>query len=70
MYSLKVLKGFIHKDGRVFDPDHPCNSLSAFEVAELVVDYPANFEGSDEITKELIKDKEKMKHLHDAKGRK
>lgn len=70
MYSLNVLMGFVHPDGRIFDPDHPCKSLDAFEVAELVTDYPEHFDGADEITKDFIANSDNIQHLADAVKRK
>lgn len=70
MYSLKVVIGFTHPDGRLFQPGHDCHSLNAFEVAELLVDYPENFEPADELTKDFAESgPENLKHLADAKKR-
>jgi hypothetical protein len=69
MYSLKVLKHLDHPDGRIFEPGHNCRSLSVFEVAELLDEYPDYFEAGDEATVELAKDKENVKHYAEAKKR-
>ena len=66
MYSLKVLKNLSHPDGREFAVGHNANSLSVFEVAELVIDYPDYFEAADEITADTIKNTDNMKHYADA----
>lgn len=62
MFSLKVLKDLQHPDGRIFSVGHDCRSLTLFELAELVNDFPGCFEGADEITTEAIADKPKMEH--------
>ena len=70
MYSLKVLKDLQHPDGRNFAVGHDCKSLDAFEVSELIADYPEYFEPADEATVEFIGDAEKVKHLAEAVRRK
>lgn len=70
MYTLKVLKGFDHPDGRNFSMGHDCHALDAFEVSELMADYSDCFAPADEVTAEFIKDKDKVKHLSDAVKRK
>lgn len=70
MYSLKVLKSLQHPDGRYFEPGHDCHALDAFEVSELIVDYPEYFEGADEITLDFMKDTAKLQHLASAVKRK
>ena len=66
MYSLKVLKPLSHPDGRQFMPGHDCHALTVFEVSELFTDYPEYFAPADEITEELAKDPDKIKHYYDA----
>jgi hypothetical protein len=66
MYTLKVKKGFTHSDGRIFLEEHDCQSLTMFEVAELVTDYPDNFEAADALTAETIQNLDNMKHYADA----
>lgn len=70
MYSLKVLKSFAHADGRLFEVGHDCLSLDAFEVAELITDYPDSFEAVDEITKDFIANSDNLQRLSDAVKRK
>ena len=71
MYSLKVKEGFTHPDGRIFDPGHDCHALNAFEVAELLTDFPEYFEPADELTKDFAeRDPENLARLADAKKRK
>lgn len=65
---LKVLKHLDHPDGRIFEPGHDCDALDIFEVAELIENYPDYFEAGDEITADVVKDKEKIKHYADAKS--
>lgn len=66
MYALKVLKGFTTEDGRLFMEGHDVKSLSAFEVSELMTDYPDNFEPADNETVDFLKNTENVKHLADA----
>lgn len=66
MYSLKVTKHLDHPDGRIFEPGHDCHALDAFEVAELVNDYPGYFEAADEPTGDLVKNEARIKQLADA----
>ena len=66
MYSLKVKKPFVHPDGRIFETGHDCHALSAFEISELITDYPDNFESGDDSTVEFLKNSENVKHLSDA----
>lgn len=68
MYSLKVLKYLEHPDGRIFEPGHNCKALDIFEVAELVDSYPDVFDALDEITADVVKDKEKIKHYANSKS--
>ena len=63
MYSLKVLKELYHPDGRIFMPGHDCNALDAFEVAELVVNYPGHFEAGDLLSAALVADTGKMERF-------
>lgn len=70
MYLLKVTKHLDHPDGRIFEPGHDCSALDAFEVAELVTDYPDHFEAGDELTKALLENTENVAHLAAAVTRK
>jgi hypothetical protein len=67
MYSLKVIKHLEHPDGRLFEPGHDCHALSAFEVAELVVDYPGYFEAADDVTQAFMENKENVGRLAEAR---
>lgn len=66
MYKLKVLESFIHPDGRIFTTGHDCNSLTPFEVAELIADHPGNFEAGDDATAAFLENAENIQHLADA----
>lgn len=70
MYALKVIKHLDHPDGRIFEPGHDCNALDAFEVAELVTDYPEHFEAADDITATFLENQENVAHLAEAVTRK
>ena len=70
MYSLKVLIPFQHVDGRLFEVGHDCRALDAFEVAELVTDYPDNFEAADDATADFLRNADNIQHLADAVKRK
>jgi len=54
MYSLRVIKPISLPDGRLYMEGHNCNSLSAFEVAELVYNYPMHFRPNDDMTAEFM----------------
>lgn len=70
MHTLEVVKSFTHPDGRAFEVGHPCNALSVFEVAELLVGYPKNFKPGDALTKDLAEgDPKQLKHYADAAKR-
>jgi hypothetical protein len=70
MYSLKVLKAFVHADGRIFEIGHDCKALDPFEVSELVTDYPDHFEAADDSTADFLRNADNVKHLSDAVKRK
>ena len=63
MYSLIVLKALQHPDGRIFQTEHNCHALDAFEVAELVTNYPEHFQAADDITSAFLENKENVAHL-------
>jgi hypothetical protein len=70
MYKLKVIKHLDHPDGRIFEPGHDCDALDAFEVAELVNDYPDYFEAGDDLTGAFLENKDNIAHLAGAVVRK
>lgn len=69
-YKLKVKEHLDHPDGRIFEPGHDCDALDAFEVSELVTDYPDHFEAADDVTAEFLKNEENVAHLAAAVVRK
>ena len=54
MYTLEVVRAFELNDGRNFAPGHDCSGLSAFDVAELVANFPDRFKAKDALTQEFI----------------
>lgn len=54
MYTLEVVKAFELSDGRNFAPGHDCAGLSAFDVAELIANFPSHFNPKDDLTREFI----------------
>lgn len=67
MYSLKVIKGFTHPDGRIFEPGHDCSALDPFEVSELIYQFPDNFEPANGETVEFLKNTENVEKLARSK---
>lgn len=63
MYTLKVKQEITLPDGRLFLPDHDVSSLTAFEVAELVSEYPNHFEAADQATTDFLANGENVAHL-------
>jgi hypothetical protein len=66
MYTLKVLEKLELPDGRLFLPDHDAKSLNAFEVSELVTEYPGVFEPADDVTRDFLANGENVAHLANA----
>lgn len=66
MYKLIVLQDLQLEDGRIYAVGHDCNSLSAFEVAELVYQYPEHFEAGDSMTVDFMANSENVERLAKA----
>ena len=66
MYALKVKKELTTPDGRLFLPGHDVSGLNAFEISELITEFPNVFEPANDETLEFTKNTENVKHLAGA----